>query len=400
MRATQLLHDLLDNACESIDKRISKTLFAAAESLTRCKQLSITSLGRSLNRSAKVKHTIKCMDRLFGNRTLHEKGKIFYKGMAQLVLKNNKQPIIIIDWSGITPCGAFYFLRASVAVKGRSLTLYNQAYPLKEYTTEKAHLKFLKALQSILPKECKPIVITDAGFRNTWFRAVLQIGWNFVGRVRSNTQYRKVNTDVWIPIQTLYQQAKHKACYISHVSLAQTSQLDCHLYLVKRRKKNRVKRNLAGKKIQCSMSKKHEKGANDPWLIASSLSIEEISAEKIMVLYEKRMQIEEEFRDLKNTRNGFGLRHCRSFKVERLNVALLIATLAVLVLWLFGMAAIQQGLHFSFQANTIKTRNVLSVFIIGWQFLMRYRAILNKRELRYALNQIKSSTANGGQYVN
>jgi hypothetical protein len=67
MRATQLLHDLLDNTCQSIDKRNRKTIFAAAETLTRCKQLSIATLGRSLNRPAKVKHTIKCIDRLFGN---------------------------------------------------------------------------------------------------------------------------------------------------------------------------------------------------------------------------------------------------------------------------------------------------------------------------------------------
>lgn len=38
-------------------------------------------------------------------------------------------------------------------------------------------------------------------------------------------------------------------------------------------------------------------------------------------MYRKRMQIEY---DLKNTRNGFGLRHCRSYQADRLNVALLI----------------------------------------------------------------------------
>ena len=63
MRAAKLLHDLLDNACQSIDKRLRRTLFEAAETLAHCKHLSIAALGRHLPRKAKVKHTIKCMDR-------------------------------------------------------------------------------------------------------------------------------------------------------------------------------------------------------------------------------------------------------------------------------------------------------------------------------------------------
>ncbi len=127
MHVGKLLHDLFDNACKTIDKRIVRTLFEAVEALTRCKQLTISSLGRSLNREAKVKHTIKCIDRLFGNTTLHEKSNIAYKAISEVLLKGNMRPIILVDWSGLTPCGAYHFLSASVAVKGRSLTLYNQA---------------------------------------------------------------------------------------------------------------------------------------------------------------------------------------------------------------------------------------------------------------------------------
>jgi hypothetical protein len=399
MRAAQLLHDLLDNTCQTIDKRIRKTLFSAAETLTRCKQLSIATLGRSLDRFAKVKHTIKCIDRLFGNRTLHARGEIFYHGMTQLLVNNNKRPIILVDWSGLTPCGAFHFLRASVAIKGRSLTLYNQAYSLKEYTSEKTHREFLKKLKSLLPTDCKPIIVTDAGFRNTWFRNVLTMGWDFIGRVRNKTQYRKIDQNLWAPIKTLYEQATEKASYIGHVLLAQSSPLDCYFYMVKQKKKYRVKRNLVGKKVQCSVSKKHAKSANEPWLIASSLSTDITSAAEIMLIYGKRMQIEQEFRDIKNTRNGFGLRHCRSFKVERLNVALLIAALATFILWLIGTAAKQEKLHYSFQANTVKNRDVLSVFIVGLQVLMRPTICLSKKQLIAALELVATLIANGENYV-
>jgi hypothetical protein len=106
------------------------------------------------------------------------------------------------------------------------------------------------------------------------------------------------------------------------------------------------------------------------------------------------MQIEEAFRDLKNTRNGFGLRHCRSFRVERLNVALLIASLAMLVLWIFGNAAKQKNIHYSYQANTEKRSSVLSVILIGWQVLIRDEVKFKRSELIAAL-PISLDAANG-----
>jgi hypothetical protein len=105
-----------------------------------------------------------------------------------------------------------------------------------------------------------------------------------------------------------------------------------------------------------------------------------------MFLYKKRMQIEEAFRDLKNTRNGFSLRQCRSFQPERLNVALLIAALAMLILWIFGVATKKRNLHYAFQTNTEKHSDVLSVIFIGWQVLARNEVRFSKDELRAALN--------------
>lgn len=109
---------------------------------------------------------------------------------------------------------------------------------------------------------------------------------------------------------------------------------------------------MIGKKVRCSSSIKHEIRENEPWLIATSLSAADFNSNEVIAIYKKCMQIEEAFRDFKNTRNGFGLRHCRSFHVKRLNVALLIASLAMLVLWIFGNATKQKNIHYSYQANT------------------------------------------------
>lgn len=140
------------------------------------------------------------------------------------------------------------------------------------------------------------------------------------------------------------------------------------------------------------MSKKHEKRENEPWLIVNSLSGEKYSANDIMLIYKKRMQIEESFRDLKNTRNGLGLRHCRSYQTERLNVALLIATLAMLILWLIGTAAKLRNLHFTFQTNTEKSRDVLSTMFIGSQVLLLDEVKFRKNEIMLALQSVVSAT--------
>ncbi|WP_372122834.1 transposase [Vibrio pomeroyi] len=50
-------------------------------------------------------------------------------------------------------------------------------------------------------------------------------------------------------------------------------------------------------------------------------------------LYAKHMQIEEVFRDLKSTAYGFALRHNRTRCIKRLDILLLIALLAEILMW-------------------------------------------------------------------
>ncbi len=243
----------------------------------------------------------------------------------------------------------------------------------------------------MLPADCKPIIVTDAGFRNPWFRLVLSFKWDFIGRARNKTQYQFSFENSWKSLKSLHEHATYKPTYVGAIHLAKESPLLCHAYLMKQQKQYRIKKNLVGRKILCSMSLKHAKRENEPWLIVSSLSLEEKTSLEIMQCYKKRMQIEEAFRDLKNTRHGFSLRQCRSYTAERLNIALLIAALAAFVLWILGTAAKQKQLHYSFQANTEKRRNVLSNFTIGWQALQR-GIQFSTRELFFALQAVVLST--------
>lgn len=389
MHILKLLHNLLNAASKKIDKRIHNTLLAASFTLSEHKQLSIFGLGRHLESKAQVKHNIKRIDRLFGNEELHEKNCIYYKEITSILLKFNNRPIVIIDWSGLTKCGKFHFLRASVAVGGRTLTLLDMTFQEKEVASPKAHKKFLEQLALILPQGCKPIIVTDAGFRCPWFKLILKYGWDFIGRVRNNTQYQKDNDNKWSSVKSLYTQAGTSPLFLLTGLLAKSNSVQCHFYVVKENKKNRIRKNLKGQKIQSSFSKKHGRRENEPLLVVTSLNPNEHTPKHIIDRYKKRMQIEEAFRDIKNSKNGLSMRHCRSYTLSRLNTALLIANIAMILLWIIGLSVKKQKKHYSYQANTIRHKNILSTFTIGWQYLRKQGKNLLKPLFLQALLELQ-----------
>ncbi len=375
MHISRLLHKFFLSTSKKIDRRIHKTLLSAALTLSDSKELSIAALGRHLESSAKTKHNIKRIDRLFGNKNLHERVEIYYQQMTRTLLEGNLNPVILIDWSGLTTCRKFHFLRASVPVGGRSLTLLDMTFPESESGSRQAHWLFLKQLKHILPSGSYPTLVTDAGFRGTWFKMVKQMNWEFVGRVRNRTGFQPAGLEHWLPVKSLYAKARNKARFICSALLAKRNPIACHLYLVKEARKQRIKKNLKGERYRSAYNKQHEKREREPLLIASSLNPETHTPYEIINIYKKRMQIEEAFRDLKNTKNGFSLRHCKSLEPNRLNVALLIANITALLLWLVGLSVKRVKAHFSFQASSIRTRNVLSTFTIGWQYLKKKKNI-------------------------
>jgi hypothetical protein len=391
MHVLSILHNLFASCRSSFDLRVLKTLYATVEALTRCRKLTIAGLGRSLNRNCYVKHKIKAVDRLFGNAKLQMNLFGFYKVISNNIIGANKNPIIIIDWSGLTPCGNYHFIRAAIPLGGRALPILEIPFHLNQYTKPKSHKNFLKYLREMLPKDCKPIILTDAGFRNPWFKLVLSFGWDYIGRIRQNTHCCKSKEKNWIPVKTLYKNASRKAKYLGTFSLAKENPLDTHLYILKGQKKHRVKMNLAGKRIQCSSSLKHEKRESEPLLVATSLDVKRLNSYQVIKIYQKRMQIEEGFRDLKNERAGFSLRQNRSFSIGRLSVALLIGAIAMLVLWILGIAAKKQNLHYHYQANTTRHQNVLSLFMIGWQVLEEGKILFEQQEIRQALGLLQEA---------
>ncbi|MBN3183270.1 IS4/IS5 family transposase, partial [Pectobacterium brasiliense] len=115
---------------------------------------------------------------------------------------------------------------------------------------------------------------------------------------------------------------------------------------------------------------------------------------EVMRIYSRRMQIEQNFRDEKSERFGFGLRASHSGTAGRLLVLSLLATLATAVLWLLGYEAENKGLHLRYQANSIKSRRVISYLTLAENVLRHSPLILGRTVLSTVLNHLAKTYRN------
>lgn len=190
MRDIQILHQILENQCPDIHRKRLRSLMLATKTVLDGSDLTLTKIGRALDTDTTVKHAIKRIDRLLGNRNLHREKDAIYKRHASFITRANPFPVVLVDWSDVREQLRYMTLRASVAVKGRAVTLYEQAFEYKNYNSPKSHQLFLDKLQTFLPEGCTPIIVLDAGFRNTWFRQVANKGWFWLGRVRGEVSIK------------------------------------------------------------------------------------------------------------------------------------------------------------------------------------------------------------------
>ena len=101
MHALRLLHKMMAQACPQIHAIRLTALMASVEALLVGRQMSLAGLGRAMVSGARVKHNIKRVDRLIGNRHLWGERTELYGAIAGLVLGQGPRPVIILDWSDL-----------------------------------------------------------------------------------------------------------------------------------------------------------------------------------------------------------------------------------------------------------------------------------------------------------
>lgn len=365
MFGEELLFEALVEGCPFIHENRINAVLDASSALRDSQNLSLSQIGRSVKGASDVKHKIKKVDRLEGNKHLHEELDILYKALSSYVFTYLSQDIslpIVIDVCFMKDDRAIQMLSAEVATKGRTLPLYWKVF--EEGELKKQTQDFLKELFHCIPSDRKVIVIMDAGFHCEWFETIETFGWFWVCRVRQGKSLKFSESEDWLTIKDFIPQVKEKTTNYEQVLLTRRHEYFCRLVTTKREPKGRKVKDSRGNTHGKIGSGRYKSGMKEPWILATNLPSEYKSTE-IVNLYAKRMQIEESFRDLKSHQFGLCARYIRTKCVHRWGVKMLLAAIVQITYWVIGVIGHSQGLQRRYQANTVRDRKVFSYFTLG-----------------------------------
>jgi hypothetical protein len=368
MRATGILRSVLRKSRIIVHAARLKAVYFAVEALLNGGKLSLSSLGRAARTWVAPKHSIKRIDRLLGNRKLHGELQLFFKAITRALINGGSRPVILLDWTKIE-YGKFSALTAAVPFAGRAMPILWAVYEDSKWGNREVHLQFLESLSTMLPKNCQPILVTDAGFQNTWFEMVLPFGWDWVGRV-GDSKIRQLPGEEWLEVTEYYRRASTRAQDLGVCEVARKNPMLHRVILGKEfvRNPNRAKapRRRSDRGRGATRAKER---ASEPWLLITSLTDRPVV--EIESIYSRRMSIEECYRDAKCHRFGWSFEDAKSCSAKRYEVLLLVGTLAMLILLLVGAVIENQNKHWLFQANTVRSQRVLSLFFLGKQMVHR-----------------------------
>ncbi|MBX9477114.1 IS4 family transposase [Yersinia enterocolitica] len=386
MPARKVCQNFFRGALAPFHQYRQNALIDATVALTRGASLTLTSIGRHLPGTAQVKHKIKRVDRLLGNTALHHDIPLIFRNITSLLTRRLPWCVIAVDWSGY-PSQAFHVLRASLICDGRSIPLMSQIVPSHNQQNALIQKEFLNSIATAIAPDKKVLIVTDAGFQNAWFHHIKSLGWDFIGRVRGNIQLRlDKKGEHWFRRQELSASGQPEYLGPGTLARAEYARCDGHFYLHKKEPKGRQNKRARCRISRYSQERDGRAAAKEPWLIFSST--EEFKPREVMKLYSRRMQIEQNFRDEKSERFGFGLRASHSRTAGRILVLSLLATLSTAVLWLLGYHAENKGLHLRYQANSLKSRRVISYLTLAENILRHSPLILTRTALYAVLNHL------------
>ncbi len=363
MPVPKTIRPLLGSSIPFLSPSLNRGLRQMVQALLTGQVLNSATLGRNLNSKAYAKHRIKTADRFINNPRVWRATLHVYRALVQKLNLQGPTPILI-DWVNV---GFRYdVFVAALPVDGRALPIYAAVYVRAFNNTPLAHQRGLDDLQLILPKNCQPILITDAGFSANWIRQVQAKGWRYIARVRFIVQVRFIKGSWartgWIYNKHLHSWANEEVQDLGPADIVKTKPLRTHLMLSRARvKKGRVKKGARGRKLLRKEETKHRVRESEPWLLATNLP----NVEEVMRLYGLRMQIEEAFRELKSYRFGFSLRASGSRSQAALSVLLMLGSVGSFYVLILGLGCEHRGLQSRLQANSTKSRRVLSLNFLG-----------------------------------
>lgn len=282
-----------------------RVLLQAVEALITGRRLTLIDVARAWPGAERIRAPLKALDRLLGNRHLHAEREHVHAAMARWLLRG-PHPVIVLDWCDLKADRRWHLLRAAVPVGGRTLTVLDRVFPDGQQGSPAAERQFLQRLATLVPKDVQPILVTDAGFRAPWFRAVEARGWHWLGRLRHRTLVKPVDVadepDAWVPCRALYELAVAAPRDLGLMDTVRAKPWRCRVVVHAKPPKGRKQRNRQDLPSRTKKCKENAAREREPWLLVASPALTHLNARHIVALYARRMQIELSFRDLKSHR--------------------------------------------------------------------------------------------------
>lgn len=373
MRASGVLQKCLSESLSRMHALRVHTLLQAVEGLVQGRRLTLIDVARAWPGAERVRAPLKALDRLLSNAHLQAEREPIHREMARWLLRGS-QPVIVIDWADLKADRSWCLLRAAVPVGGRTLTVLDMVFPGSQQGTPAAERKFLQRLNALVPEGVCPILVTDAGFRTHWFRAVSALGWHWVGRLRGWTRVKPVGEgdapEQWVDCRDLHGLACRTPRELPLMYINRSDPITCRLVVHAKPPQGRKHRTRLGAVACSSYSRKAAARERAPWLIVCSPQLSAPGARHLVALYARRMQIELSFRDLKSHRYGQGFEDSLTRSGARLQILLLIGTLASFASWLAGLACEATGIA-GWLLPTNTRRKLYSTLRVGREALVR-----------------------------
>lgn len=384
-RAQQIVWEFAQRHLSLIHAARRAVLCAVVNAVMAGHLLTLSRLARAVAGQRTHRAALKCVDRLIGNGRIARETEVVAAALLSWWCRSGSPVVIAVDWSEVAPGGAFVELRAVLTTlgAGRGLTIYQQVYPRSKLSNGPAERRLLKRLRQWIPSGVEVIVTTDAGFRRPWFAAVERLGWGWIGRVRRGVCISR-DGRCWQEAREWFAKATPQATRWTDCWFTRQFRFACDIVLYRRRPVGGKRYGRIGHTQRPKERRKAQASAREPWLLAHSPRLRTLRADEIVALYERRMQIEENFRDSKSVELGMGLEASQSRSAQRLQALLLIGTLAAFLLWHIGQLAEAEGLHWRFRATT-RPRRELSIVWVGrllWRLDLQPLTTFAMRALR------------------
>lgn len=357
MRADHILNRTLADATLVMHRARANAVVSAVKALMRGGQVALSAMGRELMPRS-PKHGIKRIDRLLGNQSLIKELPLIYHALARRVLGTTQRPVILLDWTlaGDAMCS----LTAAVPIRGRALVIHSVTVSKKQWTSRTVEDAFLAALRVLVGPDRKPILVADAGFRGPWRCSVEALGWDYVVRIRGRAQVQRVGEEAWSSCRTLWAMATRRARSLGRYRIGRNQRREENVVVVDKRSGRA--RQPAPCTPRRAVAKQQARSHREPWMLATTLRL---PAKQVVAIYAARMQIELTFRDLKSHRFGWSFEDAGCKSPARVAIQVMLAALASFVCLIAGIAVEEARLQTRFQANTTRSRRVLSLVRLG-----------------------------------